>query len=75
MIFSTPELIRFISASIALQPGDLITRGTFLGFGRASQPVPYVSAGDDICAEIDRFRRPSNRIVAEDWAHRKQSNS
>jgi len=53
LIFGVPELIEFLSASITLEPGDIIATGTPPGVGFARKPPVYLKAGDRMEVEID----------------------
>jgi 2-keto-4-pentenoate hydratase/2-oxohepta-3-ene-1,7-dioic acid hydratase in catechol pathway len=53
LIFKVPELIEFLSASITLEPGDLIATGTPPGVGFARKPPVYLKSGDRMEVEID----------------------
>ncbi len=57
LIFSIPHLLRYISASITLEPGDLIPTGTPAGVGP-------VQPGDLIEVEIDHLGTLGNRTAA-----------
>jgi 2-keto-4-pentenoate hydratase/2-oxohepta-3-ene-1,7-dioic acid hydratase in catechol pathway len=53
LVFGVPELIEFLSASITLEPGDVIATGTPPGVGFARKPPVYIKAGDRMEVEID----------------------
>ena len=57
-IFSIPELLRYISATMTLEPGDLIPTGTPSGVGA-------VKPGDRIQIEIDGLGILENEFKAE----------
>jgi len=48
MIFKIAYLISFISASITLEPGDIIATGTPAGIGSAHQPPILLKPGDTV---------------------------
>ena len=50
MIFNIPFLISFISATITLLPGDVISTGTPAGIGSLRKPPVFLKSGD--CTEI-----------------------
>src|SRR5689334_20122015 len=64
LIFQVPELIAFISASIALEPGDVIATGTPAGVGFARKPPVFLKPGDTMEVDIERIGRLGNPIVA-----------
>ena len=50
MLFKIPFLIAFLSATITLEPGDILATGTPGGIGSARQPPVLLRPGD--CVEI-----------------------
>lgn len=55
LIFRIPELIEFLSASITLEPGDVIATGTPPGVGFARKPPVFMKDGDVAEVEIERL--------------------
>jgi 2-keto-4-pentenoate hydratase/2-oxohepta-3-ene-1,7-dioic acid hydratase in catechol pathway len=53
LIFRIPELIEFLSASITLEPGDVIATGTPPGVGFARKPPVFMKDGDVAEVEIE----------------------
>jgi 2-keto-4-pentenoate hydratase/2-oxohepta-3-ene-1,7-dioic acid hydratase in catechol pathway len=53
LIFRIPELIEFLSASITLEPGDVIATGTPPGVGFARKPPVFMTDGDVAEVEIE----------------------
>jgi len=64
LIFSVPQMIEFISASITLEPGDVIATGTPAGVGFARKPPVFLKPGDKMEVDIERIGRLGNPIVA-----------
>ena len=64
LIFRIPRLISYISASITLQPGDVITTGTPPGVGFARKPPVYLKPGDHMEVEIEHIGVLANPVVA-----------
>jgi 2-keto-4-pentenoate hydratase/2-oxohepta-3-ene-1,7-dioic acid hydratase in catechol pathway len=64
MIFRVPELIEFISASITLEPGDIIATGTPEGVGAFRTPPIYLKPGDVVEVEIQGLGVLRNPVVA-----------
>jgi 2-keto-4-pentenoate hydratase/2-oxohepta-3-ene-1,7-dioic acid hydratase in catechol pathway len=64
MIFKIPELIEFISASITLEPGDIIATGTPEGVGVFRTPTVFLKPGDTVEIEIERLGVLQNPVVA-----------
>lgn len=63
MIFSVAELIAWISASITLEPGDVLVTGTPSGVGVAMDPPRFLKAGDRVRIEIDGLGSLDNPVV------------
>jgi acylpyruvate hydrolase len=55
LVFGVQELVRFISETITLVPGDLILTGTPSGVGTAMDPPRYLSSGDVVRIEIEQL--------------------
>lgn len=53
LIFDIPTLIEAISASVVLEPGDMIATGTPAGVGIGSTPPRYVRPGDVVEVSVD----------------------
>lgn len=64
MIFGVPQLIEFISASITLEPGDIIATGTPEGVGVFRKPPIFLKPGDVVEVEIERLGVLRNPVVA-----------
>lgn len=52
LIFDIPTLIETISASVTLEPGDIIATGTPAGVGIGFSPPRYLADGDVVRVEI-----------------------
>jgi 2-keto-4-pentenoate hydratase/2-oxohepta-3-ene-1,7-dioic acid hydratase in catechol pathway len=52
LIFDIPTLIETISASITLEPGDLIATGTPAGVGLGFSPPKFLKSGDRVRIEV-----------------------
>jgi 2-keto-4-pentenoate hydratase/2-oxohepta-3-ene-1,7-dioic acid hydratase in catechol pathway len=65
MIFTIVNLIEFVSRSITLIPGDVISTGTPNGVGTFRNPPIYMKPGDEIKVEIENIGTLINTIVAE----------
>src|SRR3989440_722872 len=64
LIFGVPELIEFLSASITLEPGDVIATGTPPGVGFARKPPVFLRHGDEMEVEIEKIGRLSSQVRA-----------
>ncbi len=63
LIFPIPALIEAISASVLLEPGDVIATGTPAGVGIGFAPPRYVVPGDEIVVSVDGVGTLTNRAV------------
>ena len=64
MITPVPELIKYISEFITLEPGDIIATGTPAGVGVGIRPPAYPADGDRVTVEIREIGTLSNPIAA-----------
>lgn len=62
LIFRIPELIEFITASITLEPGDVIATGTPVGVGCFRTPPIYLKPGDVVETEIEGLGTLRNAV-------------
>jgi 2-keto-4-pentenoate hydratase/2-oxohepta-3-ene-1,7-dioic acid hydratase in catechol pathway len=53
MIFSTAEIVSFLSHNFTLEPGDLVLTGTPWGCGGFADPPTFLQAGDIVEAEVE----------------------
>ncbi len=66
MIWDVPALIEYISASITLEPGDVIATGTPAGVGVYRDPPVFLEPGDRVRCEIEGIGSVENPII--DWS-------
>ena len=62
-VFPLTRLIAFLSHTMALEPGDVVSTGTPAGVGLFQKPPVFMRAGDVIAIEADGIGRLENRIV------------
>jgi 2-keto-4-pentenoate hydratase/2-oxohepta-3-ene-1,7-dioic acid hydratase in catechol pathway len=62
LIFKIPELIEFLSASVTLEPGDVVATGTPPGVGFARKPPVFMKDGDIAEVEIEGLGILSNPV-------------
>jgi 2-keto-4-pentenoate hydratase/2-oxohepta-3-ene-1,7-dioic acid hydratase in catechol pathway len=65
MIFDCPSIVAFLSRTMTLKPGTVVTTGTPGGVGHFQRPPAYLRVGDRVTVEITGLGRLSNRVVAE----------
>lgn len=65
LIFGVDYLIAYISKTITLEPGDVITTGTPHGVGTFYNPPIFMKPGDVIEIEIANIGILRNHVVAE----------
>lgn len=65
MIFGIYELISYISYSITLNAGDLISTGTPSGVGIFMKEKKLLQPGDTVTCEIEKIGKLENKIVSE----------
>ncbi len=65
MIWSVAQLVSFLSQTMTLEPGDLISTGTPPGVGQARTPVRFLHPGDEVVVSIDRIGSLRNPVIAE----------
>ncbi|MEA2015144.1 MAG: fumarylacetoacetate hydrolase family protein [Actinomycetota bacterium] len=63
MIFKTFELISYISRSITLEAGDLVSTGTPSGVGVFTKGEKLLRPGDSVICEIEKIGRLENKVV------------
>ncbi len=66
MIFTVAELVAFISASITLEPGDIVVTGTPSGVGVFRDPPVFLVPGDVVRVEVEGIGSVINPIVDAD---------
>jgi 2-keto-4-pentenoate hydratase/2-oxohepta-3-ene-1,7-dioic acid hydratase in catechol pathway len=64
LLFDVEEIVEWISAAVALAPGDVILTGTPSGVGAAMDPQVWLQPGDVVRVEIDGLGAIENEIVA-----------
>jgi 2-keto-4-pentenoate hydratase/2-oxohepta-3-ene-1,7-dioic acid hydratase in catechol pathway len=65
LIFDIPYLISFLSNTMTLKPGDVISTGTPPGVGMGQKPQVWLKPGDLVEAEIEGIGVLRNTFVAE----------
>jgi acylpyruvate hydrolase len=63
LIFGCEELVRFISQTCTLLPGDLILTGTPSGVGMGMDPPQFLKSGDVVRIEIQGLGRIEHAVM------------
>lgn len=63
MIFGVEELISYISATITLNPGDVILTGTPSGVGLGFNPPRFLKPGDEVTCGVSGLGSIRNRFI------------
>ena len=63
LIFPIPFLIEFITATMTLEPGDILSAGTPPGVGAFRDPPRFLRSGDRMEVEIDRIGTLANPVA------------
>jgi 2-keto-4-pentenoate hydratase/2-oxohepta-3-ene-1,7-dioic acid hydratase in catechol pathway len=63
-LFDVPTLIEFVSRTMTLEPGDLVTTGTPAGVAAFRDGQPWLAPGDEVVVEVERVGRLENPVVA-----------
>jgi 2-keto-4-pentenoate hydratase/2-oxohepta-3-ene-1,7-dioic acid hydratase in catechol pathway len=69
-LFPLPRLLSYLSDTITLEPGDVVTTGTPAGVGAFRHPPVWMKAGDVIEIEADGIGTLRNHLVAPGEARR-----
>lgn len=65
LLFDPVFLVQYISTTITLKPGDVISTGTCGGVGVGRKPPVFMHAGQKLVTEIEGLGRLENTIVDE----------
>jgi len=65
MIWGVADLIEFITATITLEPGDIVVTGTPSGVGVYRDPPVFLEPGDRVRCEIEGIGSVENPVI--DW--------
>ena len=65
MVFSTGQLVSYISHHMSLESGDVILTGTPEGVIFGDSPAVWLKAGDEVTVETEKLGRLSNTFQAE----------
>jgi 2-keto-4-pentenoate hydratase/2-oxohepta-3-ene-1,7-dioic acid hydratase in catechol pathway len=63
MIFKIPYLVSYISQSLTLEPGDIISTGTPEGVGVGRTPPVFLQAGDTVSVTVEKIGTLTNPVA------------
>jgi 2,4-diketo-3-deoxy-L-fuconate hydrolase len=63
LVFSVPELISRLSATVTLLPGDVIFTGTPSGVGLGRSPQRFLQPGDELVSYVEGIGELRHRLV------------
>lgn len=64
LVFDVASLIRMLSSTMTLEPGDMIVTGTPSGVGYTRKPPLFLKAGDTCEVEIEKLGVLKNTVVS-----------
>jgi 2,4-didehydro-3-deoxy-L-rhamnonate hydrolase len=63
-LFSLPQLLSFLSQTMTLEPGDIVSTGTPAGVGAFRKPPAFLKPGDLVRLEAEKIGALENRVIA-----------
>ena len=63
-VFSLPRLLSFLSETMTLEPGDIVSTGTPAGVGMFRRPPIFLRPGDLVRLEIEGIGVLENPVIA-----------
>jgi acylpyruvate hydrolase len=64
LVFTIPYLIRALSRTVTLEPGDVISTGTPGGVGVHRKPPVFLKAGDVMAVRIEKIGTLENPVTS-----------
>lgn len=64
MLVKISELLEFLTQSVTLQPGDVVTTGTPGGAGAFRNPPEFMSPGDTVTVAVEQIGELTNPLTA-----------
>jgi acylpyruvate hydrolase len=65
LIFDIPFIVSYVSQTMTLVPGDIISTGTPAGVGVFRDPPVFLKAGDVVTVEIEGIGTLKSNVVSE----------
>jgi 2-keto-4-pentenoate hydratase/2-oxohepta-3-ene-1,7-dioic acid hydratase in catechol pathway len=63
MIFSIPFLVSYLSQSLTLEPGDILSTGTPEGIGGSRTPPVFLKSGDTVSVTVEKIGTLTNTVA------------
>ena len=63
MIFKIPYLVSYLSQSLTLEPGDIISTGTPEGIGGSRVPPVFLKPGDSVSITVEKIGTLTNPVA------------
>lgn len=63
LVFSIPEIVAHLSATVTLCPGDVIFTGTPSGVGQGRSPQRFLQPGDELVTFVEGIGEMRHRVV------------
>jgi len=63
MIFKIPYLVSYLSQSLTLEPGDIISTGTPEGIGAGRTPPVFLKSGDSVSITVEKIGTLTNPVA------------
>jgi 2-keto-4-pentenoate hydratase/2-oxohepta-3-ene-1,7-dioic acid hydratase in catechol pathway len=64
MVFAIPELLEFLTRTMTLQPGDIVSTGTPGGTGMGRDPQEFMQPGDEVTVALTGVGELINPVLA-----------
>lgn len=71
MLYTIPELLEFLTRTVTLQPGDIMSTGTPGGTGVGRSPQEFLHPGDTVTVGVNKVGYLTNPLVAG-WGIKEQ---
>lgn len=65
-LFDVPALLEYVTRTITLEPGDVLSTGTPSGVAAFRDPPLWLRPGDEVTVEVEEIGALTNPVLA-DW--------
>jgi 2-keto-4-pentenoate hydratase/2-oxohepta-3-ene-1,7-dioic acid hydratase in catechol pathway len=63
MVFTIPELLEFLTRTVTLRPGDIVSTGTAGGTGMGRDPQEFMQPGDRVTVAVTGVGELTNPVI------------